>query len=96
VLKAATISFGQPLPEAAVADARRLHTLARLCLVVGSSLVVYPAASLPELTRDAGGQLAIVNYTETHLDAFASFVSREPAAILLGATRAVTERSPQA
>jgi NAD-dependent deacetylase len=89
MLKATTVSFGQPLPAAAVATAQRLHATARLCLVVGSSLVVYPAASLPEVTLDAGGQLAIVNYTPTHLDPFASLVSRAPAGELLGEVRAL-------
>jgi NAD-dependent SIR2 family protein deacetylase len=51
--------------------------------VIGSSLVVYPAAALPELTRDAGGLLAIVNYTPTHLDHFAALVSRSAAGKLL-------------
>jgi NAD-dependent deacetylase len=87
ILKATTISFGQALPERAVDEAQRLHTQARLCLIVGSSLVVYPAASLPEVTLTAGGSLAIVNATDTHLDGLATFVSREPAAVLLGAVR---------
>ena len=93
MLKATTVSFGQPLPEAAVAEAQRLHAMARLCLVIGSSLVVYPAATLPEVTLDAGGLLAIVNYTPTHLDHFAALVSREPAAVLLSEARPLTERS---
>ena len=87
MLKAATISFGQALPVAAIEAAQRLHARARLCLVIGSSLVVYPAATLPEITLDAGGGLAIVNFTETHLDRFTSLLSREPAAILLAETQ---------
>jgi NAD-dependent deacetylase len=86
ILKATTISFGQALPLEAVEAAQRLHARARLCLVIGSSLVVYPAASLPEITLDAGGELAIVNFTETHLDRFATLLSREPAAVLLAET----------
>ena len=86
ILKATTISFGQPLPTQAVEEAQRLHASARLCLVVGSSLVVYPAATLPEVTLDAGGRLAIVNYTPTHLDQFAALVSRSAAGELLAAT----------
>jgi NAD-dependent deacetylase len=89
ILKTATISFGQPLEHDVVEAARRLHATARLCLVIGSSLVVYPAASLPEVTLDAGGQLAIVNYTPTHLDSFATLVSREAAGALLAAARAL-------
>jgi NAD-dependent deacetylase len=86
ILKSTTVSFGQPMPERAVAEAERLHATARLCLVIGSSLVVYPAATLPEVTLDAGGLLAIVNYTPTRLDHFATLVSREPAAVLLAET----------
>ena len=68
--------------------AHHLHATARLCLVVGSSLVVYPAASLPEVSLDAGGKLAIVNQTETHLDAQAALVARERAGVLLGKVQA--------
>src|SRR5437868_13974799 len=89
ILKSTTISFGQGLPPQAVAQAQRLHAAARLCLVIGSSLVVYPAATLPEVTLDAGGQLAIVNQTETHLDHLAVLVAREPAAVLLGQVQQV-------
>jgi NAD-dependent deacetylase len=89
VLKTTTVSFGQPLPHDAIEAAHQLHAQARLCLVVGSSLVVYPAAALPEVTLDAGGRLAIVNQTETHLDQLATLVARERAGELLGAVRAL-------
>jgi NAD-dependent deacetylase len=89
MLKAMTVSFGQPLPEAAVTRAQGLHATARLCLVIGSSLVVYPAATLPEVTLDAGGKLAIVNYTPTHLDHFGILVSRSAAGALLSQAAAV-------
>jgi NAD-dependent deacetylase len=89
MLKSTTISFGQALPEPAMAAAQRLHARARLCLVVGSSLVVTPAALLPPATLEAGGQLAIINQTPTHLDHLAVFVSRQPAAVLAGAADAV-------
>ncbi len=89
ILKTTTVSFGQPMPEQAMIAAQHLHASARLCLVVGSSLVVYPAASLPEVTLDAGGKLAIVNQTETHLDALAALVARERAGVLLGMVQGV-------
>lgn len=89
ILKTATISFGQALPVEALAEAQRLHATARFCLVIGSSLVVYPAATLPEVTLDAGGRLGLVNFTETHLDHFADFVSRQPAAVLMAETQSV-------
>ena len=89
ILKSTTVSFGQALPDNAVAEARRLHAAARLCLVIGSSLVVYPAATLPETTLDSGGELAIVNFTPTHLDPFAVLVSRAAAGVLLAETEAL-------
>jgi NAD-dependent deacetylase len=87
ILKTTTVSFGQPLPERAMHQAERWHLRAQLCLIIGSSLVVMPAALLPELTLRGGGRLAIVNATETHLDRRAVLVAREPAAVLLDATR---------
>jgi NAD-dependent deacetylase len=89
ILKSTTVSFGQPMPREPLEHAERLASAARLCLVIGSSLVVYPAAALPERTLRGGGQLGIVNAMETHLDARAAFVSRQPAAVLLGATAAL-------
>jgi NAD-dependent deacetylase len=84
VLKTTTVSFGQPMPVREMRAAQQAFAEARLCLVIGSSLVVMPAAMLPELTLDAGGRLAIVNTTETHLDHLAVLVAREQAAVLLG------------
>jgi len=89
ILKSTTISFGQGLPETAVATAQRWHARARLCLVVGSSLVVVPAALLPVVTLDAGGRLAIVNTTPTHLDRLAVLVSRELAGVLFAEVQTV-------
>lgn len=90
MLKSTTVSFGQPLPADAIARAQDLHARARLCLVVGSSLVVYPAALLPEVTLDNGGLLAVVNHTPTHLDARAALVARESAATVLAGAQALT------
>jgi len=92
ILKTTTISFGQPLPERAISEAEAWHARAQLCLIVGSSLVVTPAALLPEVTLRGGGQLAIVNATPTHLDHRAVLVAREPAAVLLGAARQRSNR----
>ena len=94
ILKSTTISFGQSLPAAALARAQDLHARARLCLVVGSSLVVYPAALLPEVTLDAGGLLAIVNHTPTHLDGRAAVVVRDSAASVLHGAQTLTCFTP--
>jgi NAD-dependent deacetylase len=68
VLKPTTVSFGEPMPVGAIREAERVSRECDLFLVVGSSLVVYPAAGLPELALRAGAPLAIVNAAETHLD----------------------------
>jgi NAD-dependent deacetylase len=64
--------FGELLPEQPIARAVQLAGEARLLLVVGSSLEVYPVAALPLETLAAGGSLAIVNRGETQFDGRAS------------------------
>jgi NAD-dependent protein deacetylase/lipoamidase len=68
VLKPDVVLFGELLPPAAIAHATRLAGEARLLLVVGSSLEVYPVAGLPLETLAAGGKVAIVNRGETPFD----------------------------
>ena len=59
-LKPDVILFGELLDETAMTRAAALAAGADLMLCVGSSLEVYPAAGLPELTLEAGGRIAIV------------------------------------
>jgi NAD-dependent deacetylase len=76
MLRAATILFGEALPETAL---RRAIGVARECdlmIVVGSSLVVQPAARVPEIAVQSGARLAIVNNEPTPLDGIADFVIR--------------------
>ena len=68
LLKSATISFGQALPPAALRRAEEAALDCDLFLVLGSSLVVYPAASLPMIARRAGARLVIVNRDPTGMD----------------------------
>lgn len=70
-LKSATVSFGQPMPERETAEAMRRSERADLFLVVGSSLVVYPAAHCPILAKRAGARVAILNRDATEHDAYA-------------------------
>ncbi len=82
-VKSATVSFGQAMPEEAM---RRAQDLARACdlfLVVGSSLVVYPAAALPVLAKQGGAALAIVNREPTPLDRIADLVIRADIGVVL-------------
>jgi NAD-dependent deacetylase len=68
ILKPDVVFFDEILPAAAIDRATRLAREARLLLVVGSSLEVYPVAGLPEITEQAGGAVAIVNKGPTSFD----------------------------
>lgn len=84
-LKPATISFGQSLDEAVLKRAIDLCGQADLILVVGSSLVVQPAAGLPLLTLQNSGRLAIINRDPTPLDHLAALVVHEQSGPVLSA-----------
>ena len=86
-LKSATISFGQALPTDVLEESIALAQASDLFLAIGSSLVVHPAAGLPELARRGGAKLVIVNRDPTDLDATADAVIREP----IGATLAAID-----
>lgn len=73
-LKPATISFGQSLNPNHLDNAQEWAINADLFLVIGSSLVVHPAAALPLLARDNGAYLAIINRDPTPLDNDAHYV----------------------
>jgi NAD-dependent deacetylase len=73
-LKAATISFGQMLDPDVLRDAFDCAARCDLLLTLGSSLVVYPAAALPEAALAGGAKLVIVNREATPLDALATAV----------------------
>lgn len=75
VLKPAITFFGEMLPEGALETAGAWAAEADLLLVLGSSLVVQPAASVPLLTARAGGRLAVVNRGPTPLDELADWRS---------------------
>ncbi|RTM01756.1 NAD-dependent deacetylase [Ancylobacter aquaticus] len=73
-VKSATISFGQPMPAAAMARAGALSGACDVFLVLGSSLVVWPAAGFPLQAKRAGATLVIVNREPTELDDLADLV----------------------
>ena len=74
IIKTATISFGQAMPEDEMARAEKASLDADLFLVAGSSLVVYPAAAFPLLAKRAGARLVILNREETEQDPYADLV----------------------
>ena len=65
--------FGEMLPEAAFNGAISLASRADLVIVLGSSLTVHPAATIPHYTIRNGGRMAIVNRGETPSDGLAFF-----------------------
>jgi NAD-dependent deacetylase len=87
VVKPDVVFFGELLPERAIDRAHALARAARLLLVVGSSLEVYPVAGLPDETLAGGGDVAIVNCDPTPLDHRARVVVRERAGAVLDELR---------
>jgi len=73
VLKPAITFFGEALPMNAMRDAMAEAQKSDLMLVLGTSLTVYPAASLPQYTVRQGGEIVIVNNMPTPLDNMAAF-----------------------
>ena len=68
ILKPDVVFFDELLPPGAIDRAYELAGEARLLLVVGSSLEVYPVAELPRTTLETGGKVAVVNRTPTWVD----------------------------
>jgi NAD-dependent deacetylase len=85
VMKPDVVFFGELLPAAAIDRATELAREARLLLVVGSALEVFPVAGLPLETLRAGGKLAIVNLGPTDYDGRADLRMAAPAGEALAA-----------
>lgn len=73
-IKTATVSFGQPMPEAAMCRAIDVTDACDLFLAIGTSLVVWPAAGFPQRAKRAGARLVIVNREPTSFDDIADLV----------------------
>ena len=84
-VKTATVSFGQTMPETAMRRAEIETRAADLFIVLGSSLVVYPAAGFPELAKRNGAGLVIVNREPTGLDGIADLVVHDSIGDVMGA-----------
>jgi NAD-dependent protein deacetylase/lipoamidase len=82
-LKAATILFGQRVPDEELSRAREFALSCDLFLVVGSSLKVNPAATLPRFALKNDVPLIIINLQPTHLDDYAEIVINEKAGVAL-------------
>jgi NAD-dependent deacetylase len=73
-LKPTVVLFGEAMPAGAVAEAEALAARADVMLIVGSSLVVYPAAELPLVALRSGAPLIVVNAEPTPYDSLAEVV----------------------
>ena len=76
-IKTATISFGQSMPQREMDRAQELTLGCDLFLVIGSSLVVWPAAGFPLMAKRNGARLAILNREATEFDDIADLVVRQ-------------------
>lgn len=84
-LRDGTILFGEALPQRALQLASQVSMLADVMIVVGSSLVVNPAARLPRITHERGGKLIVINRDPTPVDDIADIVSHSEAGPTLSA-----------
>ena len=82
-LKPDTISFGQAMPETEVDKAMQLSREAETFIVVGSTLVVQPAAQMPVYAKQSGAFVAVINLSETPLDDMCDVIVREKAGTAL-------------
>lgn len=76
ILKSATVSFGQAMPQDAMRRAQEWTEKANIFMVMGSSLQVQPAATFPLIAKRGGALLAIINREATPLDEYADFLHR--------------------
>lgn len=98
ILRTGTVLFGEPLPKPALDASIRAAQWSDLMLVIGSSLVVNPAARLPVIARERGAALAILNRTPTSLDRLADIVVRgeaTPALEILVSALTASDADPQ-
>ena len=74
LIKTATISFGQAMPEEEMVIAQKKSISCDLFISIGTSLAVFPAADLPVLAKETGSKLVIINNEPTQMDHIADLV----------------------
>jgi NAD-dependent deacetylase len=72
ILKPDAVYFGEMLPQAVLSEASRRANQCDLCVIIGSTLVVYPAAQIPEYAHNAGARIVIINIGCTPMDSRAA------------------------
>jgi len=85
LVKTATISFGQAMPQDKMEQATQETLRCDLFIVLGSSLVVYPAAGFPLMAKENGARLVIINREPTEQDDFADLVIHDDIGPILSA-----------
>jgi len=85
ILKSTTISFGENLDPEVVARAEAVAVMSDVFVVAGSTLTVYPAASLAPMARSYGARLVIANLEPTGYDDIADAVLTGPLSEVLPA-----------
>ena len=76
ILKPDAVLFGEALPQETLREATRRSQNCDLFIIIGSTLVIYPAAYIPTYAGEAGAKVAIVNLTPTPFDHYAEVVIR--------------------
>lgn len=74
VLKSEAVLFNEPLPQQAMEAAIELCRECDLMIVIGTSLAVYPAAFLPQLAKNSGAKIILVNLEGSNRDRVADIV----------------------
>lgn len=87
LLKSATVSFGQAMPEPEMRKAVKAALACDVFLAIGSSLVVYPAAALPQAAHENGAKLVVINGEPTAYDAGATLLIRSDIGTVLDETQ---------
>lgn len=84
VFKPAGVFFGEPIPPHALSRSYQEAHSCELMLVIGTSAVVYPAAAMPGVAKEAGAQVIEINPEPTDLtDATADFIIQDKAGVVL-------------
>ena len=84
-LRPDVVWFGEELDQEVLGRARRAAQRAEVCMIVGTSALVYPAASLPEIAKQSGARLIEVNIAETVLTPWCDVVIHDGASSALSA-----------
>ena len=76
ILKPDAVFFGEALPQETLHEAIHRSRHCNLFIVVGSTLLIYPAAYIPTYAAEVGAKLSIINLTPTPFDNYAAVIIR--------------------